>query len=49
MTKDQLVEKVLHYNDEAPREILYSMTKAELQEYVETLRETFPQLRATEP
>lgn len=47
--KDKLIEKILHYNDEAPREILYSMKLKELREYLKSLRETYPQDINNEP
>jgi hypothetical protein len=47
--KEKLILKVLHYNDEAPREVLRSMKVGDLEQYVKDLRETYPELVASEP
>lgn len=40
LSKQQLIDLVLVYNDEAPREVLRGMTMPELRAYVEELRNT---------
>lgn len=38
MSKQELIAAILEYNDEAPREILRSMSKAELEQYLADLK-----------
>ncbi len=45
MIKAQLIEAILKIMDDAPREILRSMTKVQLERYLEDLYKTYPEER----